>query len=295
MDDKKSSNVLCQMIKLNQIQDNVLRLDFFSESYLQELTSSIKKDGLLESLLIHQDKTSGVYTLLNGHYRVRALRRLQIKEVSCQIILCDEANATSHYLASFIRKTSLTALEEGHIITGLVAKGYAMSDIGKMWFKSISWISRRVKLLKDLDADAKTELKTGSIFPRVAQELARLPQGKEQKRVLKLVKDNKLTKDETANLVDRWLIADENTRGRIEQELSGMQINLKKPYIPSPEAILQNIMKQCKISLENLVEVIEQTKEFRNILPWEEYHHICRLFKMLADILDTPNSGKEDV
>ncbi len=295
MDDQKGSNVLCQNIKLNQIQDNLLRLDFFSEAYLEELITSIQKDGLLESLLIHQDSDTGTYTLLNGHYRIRALRRLKIKETICNVMVCDDASATSNYLASFIRKNTVTALEEGHIIVGLTNKGYSITGIAEMWSKSIGWVSRRVKLLKDLDDNVKNELRTGNLFPRVAQELTRLPQGKDQRRVLKLVKDNKLTKDETANLVDRWLIADEGTRQKIEKELSSKDIHPKKGYIASPEIVLKKVVKQCEISLESLAESMEQMRDIRSVWPWEEYLHLCHLFRHISDILEAANSGKETV
>ena len=97
-------------LKISEIRDNVLRLDFYSQSYLEELKQSIEREGLLEPLLIHKNGDSKEYTLLNGHYRIRILRRLQVKEVSCNVIVCDEEQAVSNYIASFIRKNSLSAL-----------------------------------------------------------------------------------------------------------------------------------------------------------------------------------------
>jgi ParB family chromosome partitioning protein len=295
MNDKNEKNIRSQIIELNSIRDNILRLDFFSESYLQELTNSLQKDGLLEPLLIHQNNISGIYTILNGHYRIRALRRLRVKESDCMIMNCDDESATSHYLASFIRKTSVTALEEGHIITGLIEKGYAMETVGKMWGKSISWISRRVKLLKDLDVDAKKELSKGSIFPRVAQELARLPQGKDQKRVLKLVKEQKLTKDETAELVTRWIIADVDKRKQIENEFGQKQVPIKKIHIESPEVFLKNLVKQCSKTLENLIENMEQIKNLQKIWSWEESYKLCILWKHFSNVLESINCEKRNL
>ena len=57
-----------------------------------------------------------------------------------------------------------------------------MSEIGNLWGRSKSWVSRRIKLIKALDPQIKQELGQGDLRPRLAQELTRLPRTKKSFR-----------------------------------------------------------------------------------------------------------------
>jgi ParB-like chromosome segregation protein Spo0J len=287
MDIRNSSNVPTETIELDSIIDNVLRLDFYSQSHIEELTKSINKEGLIEALIVHQSTESKTLTMLNGHYRIRSLRRLGFKDAPCRILRCDDVAAIAHYLASFLHKNNMTPLEEGHIILGLITRGYHLEEIGNFWGKSASWACRRVKLLRELDEDIKKEMGHGKIPPRTAQELSRLPQGKDQKRVFKLVIQNQLTKDETAKLIDRWLVVDDNEREQMENEFLGNHSAQKKIYVSSPQDTLKSAVCQCNKALTNLMEYIEHVKSFQNIWPWEEYSILCGQFEKLSACLDS--------
>lgn len=287
MDIRKSSNVPTETIALDSINDNLLRLDFYSHSHMEDLTKSIEKEGLIEALIIHQSTESKTLTMLNGHYRIRSLRRLGFKDAPCRILTCDDVAAIAHYLASFLHKNNMTPLEEGHIILGLITRGYHLEEIGNLWGKSASWACRRVKLLKELDEDIKKEMGHGKISPRTAQELSRLPQGKDQKRVFKLVIQNQLTKDETARLVDRWLVVDDNERTRMENEFLKSHSPQKKIYIASPQDTLKSAVRQCNKALINLMGYMEYVKSFQTLWPWEEYSVLCGQFERLSERLDS--------
>lgn len=274
---KKKQN--CSL-KPNQIKDNLLRLHFYSQTHLLELKESIKEHGLLEPLLVYKDISSGVYTLLNGHYRIRVLKQLQIENVQCNVIECNEKEAISRYISSFIKKTSLTALEEGHMISNLIQKGYTLKEIGEKWKKSTSWVSRRAKLLKDLDSSVKNDLKNGKVFPRIAQELARLPQGKEQKRVSNLVKKHHLTKDETSALVDKWLEATGDNKRKIEAEYPRSNMKCKAKEI-EPKEMLKKGLLTCNQNLNKLLGAIDGLSELPKTYILNEYQTFIRLIDKL--------------
>lgn len=287
------SNSPIKTIALDNIKDNLLRLEFYSQSHLDELTKSIKRDGLIEALIVYQVEEHQKLTILNGHYRIRSLKRLGFKEAPCKILTCDDTTAIGHYLASFLQKNTMTPLEEGHIIQGLLRKGYGLAKIGNLWGKSTSWACRRVKLICSLNKEVKKNLNQGKIPPRTAQELARLPQGNDQKRVLALVFQNQLNKDETAILVDRWLLGDENTRKEIEKEFTQNQSVRKKLYIASPQDALKSAVNQCSKAISNLSEYMEHVKNFRSIWPWEEYSYLCNQFEQVAVTLNASPQKKE--
>lgn len=155
---------------------------------------------MLEPILVW-DGEDGNYTILSGHYRGRAVRHLKQERILCRIAVCDRHRTHVIYCTSNLMTRGLSALEEAHIITGLIAQeGYTQEEAARLWGRSTSWVSRRIKLLTDLDPRIKTELEQGRLFPRLAQELSRLPQGNEQERVLKLMRRHHLNKEETAAL-----------------------------------------------------------------------------------------------
>jgi ParB family chromosome partitioning protein len=251
--------------------DHQLRFDFYSQTHLKELEASILCNGLLEPLLVYE-VAKDRFVILSGHYRIRAVRRLKGKEVSCHVLCCDKKAAASIYCTANSMNRALSAMEEAHIITGLLTgEGYTLEEAGKVFGKSTSWASRRVGLLKLLCRGLQEELQKGDLSPRTAQEITRLPQGNDQERIYALVKKNSLTKDETAKLVDRWSCADEAERRKIEEGI------LKETYpgilmrISDPGKNLGAGFKACTGILERLDSYLGCLKPPYTFWPWEEY------------------------
>jgi ParB-like chromosome segregation protein Spo0J len=64
----------------NKLVDHPLRLQYYNQAHLTALTASIKANRLLEPILA-QPLEDGKYQILNGHYRIRAVRRLRHKAI----------------------------------------------------------------------------------------------------------------------------------------------------------------------------------------------------------------------
>ena len=129
-----------------------------------------------------------------------------------------------------------------------------MSKVGQLWGKSKSWVSRRIKLLNALDPQLKDELGQGHLRPRLAQELARLPRGNEQARVLALIRQYHLNKANATQLVDWWLSATETERCRLE-ETGGFPLpDLGEKIIarPSPGTYTADSLKRCTLIVDDL-------------------------------------------
>lgn len=267
-----------------RLVDYPLRIKFYSQAHLAGLTASIKENGLLEPILVHPLE-NGQYCILSGHYRVRAVRRLRQKEILCRICHCDQRTAMVIYCTSNLLTRGLSAIEEAYMIVGLVKEGgFNMTEIGKLWGRSKSWVSRRIKLIKDLDPQIKQELGKGDLRPRLAQELTRLPQGNEQKRVLGLIRRYQLNKDNTTRLVDWWLNAAEEDRCRLEKE-GGFPLsdsgekNINKI---SPGSYVANSLKRCTLMIDDLNIFLE--KQDKPFSWWQKTPY--RSFRAAVDILN---------
>ncbi len=201
-----------------KLVEHPLRLAYYNQTHLGALTASIKANGLLEPILV-QPLEDGNYQILNGHYRVRAVRRLRHKTILGHIYPCDRRRALVIFCTSNLVTKSLSALEEAMMMKGLIKEaGFSLAEVGELWGHSKSWVSRRLKLLTGLDPKVRQEMDEGNLRPRLAQELCRLPQGNDQARVLALVKRYYLTKDQTALLIDWWQEATEDERIRLEEK-----------------------------------------------------------------------------
>ena len=193
-------------------------LAYYNQTHLGALTASIKANGLLEPILV-QPLEDGNYQILNGHYRVRAVRRLRHKTILSHIYPCDRRRALVIFCTFNLVTKSLSALEEAVMMKGLIKEaGFSLAEVGELWGHSKSWVCRRLKLLTGLDPKVRQEMDEGNLRPRLAQELARLPQGNERTRVLALVKRHYLTKDQTARLIDWWRNAAEDERLQLEEK-----------------------------------------------------------------------------
>lgn len=284
----------------DKLSDNPLRLAYYNQTHLLGLTSSIGKTGLLEPILVWEDG-QGQYVILSGHYRVRAVRRLRKDMIDCQVLKCDRQTAHVVYCASNLLTRGLSAIEESHILSGLVTKeGLTMEEAGRLFGHGKSWVSRRIKLLTVLDPKLRTHLGGGLLNPRVAQELTRLPQGNEQRKVFSLVRRYHLSKDETALLVDWWLNTPEEGRkkamqdGRLPPGLlpDKMGSSTHSATIP-PQVHVSTLLGLCSRTLIELVDFLKG--QDRPFIWWPKacYRSFTAAADRLCHIISKDEGGGE--
>lgn len=273
----------CQKLK-----DNPLRLNFYSEVHLCELTCSIREAGLLEPILVWE-QPEGDYMILSGHYRVHAVRRLRQSSILCRVLKCGRQAAHIAYCTSNLMTRGLSPIEQAHILSGLVSsEGFTMEQAGKIWGHDKSWVSRRIKLLTGLDPKLKDELGRGKLSPRLCQELMRLPRGNEQERVLALVRRYRLNKDDAAAFIDWWLDTGEEGRKKAESRSGHPDIrNILRRVGPScrqnnPGTYAASQLRRCSVMLDGLADYLKKMERPFAWWPQADY----RTFLSAADILE---------
>lgn len=171
---------------------------------------------------------------------------------------------------------------------GLIKEGgFSLSEVGELWGHSKSWVSRRLKLLTGLDPAVKQELDEGKVKPRLAQELCRLPQGNDQKRVLALVKQHYLTKDQTANLIDWWQEATEDERVQLEKK-GGFPLPppvcTKTLYVDQGRYTAE-LLKRCTLSIDQLTGFLSKQQPPFKWWPYSAYQTFMQAVQGLADLV----------
>ncbi len=270
----------------HKLVEHPLRLAFYSQTHLAGLTASIKANGLLEPILV-QPLEDGRYQILNGHYRVRAVRRLRQKEILSRVYHCNRRTALVIFCTANLLTKNLSPLEEAMMMSGLIKEaGFSLAQVGELWGHSKSWVSRRLKLLTVLDPQVKKELEQGSLRPRLAQELARLPQGNDQTRVLALVRRYHLTKDQTAQLIDWWQAAREEERCHLEEK-GGFPLPVAAGERPAlgadPGRYTTELLQHCTLALDQLTVFLRQQAPPFKWWPHNHYHTFLRAVAVMAD------------
>jgi len=269
----------------NKLVDHPLHFGFFAQSHLEELVISIQESGLLEPVVVCplEDDT---YRILSGHYRIRAVRRLGWRKVVCRVLECDERLSFVIYCTSNLLVRGLGAMEEAYMISLLVEREkFTLSEIGKMWGRSKSWVSRRLGLLVHLAPKMKKELEHGFLSPRMAQELSRLPRGNDQERVLKIVRKEHMNKDDASQFVTWWLDAGEDERRIVEAK--GFTMNPKAFDGDDPGVLSRTVAKQFTKAaniMDSLVLIIQSRKGIE-WWPQDEYSSFRKVFVHLDRIL----------
>ncbi len=253
---KDKSQVL--YLPCQKLVDHPLHFDFYQQTHLEELVISIRETGLLEPLVV--SARGEWYRILSGHYRIRAVRRLKWKKVLCRVVECDDRSGAVIYCNSNLLTRKLSAIEEAYIISGMItSENFSMADIGKIFGRSKSWVSRRVSLLTRLDVRMRKEIEQGFLHPRVAQELTRLPRGNDQTRVYRLIRKEHMGKDAAAELVSWWLQAGEDERKMVEAK----SFLKNTDAIFSPELLAKYATKHltdCIRCLTRLVSIVQKQK-----------------------------------
>ena len=141
----------------SKLEDHPLHFGYYEQSHLDGLVQSIGETGLLNPII--------VYPMESGKYRIRAVRRLRYKMVLCRMVECDERFSYIIYCTSNLLTRGLSAIEEAYMISKLISETqFTMSEIGKLWGRSKSWVSRRAALLKHLAPKIRKEVGVGYLL-----------------------------------------------------------------------------------------------------------------------------------
>ena len=126
----------------------------------QSIVSSIREIGVVEPLMVYPQKgNEGFYLLMDGHYRLHALRKLGITEVECLISLEDESFTYN------ARISRLPPIQEHSMIAKAVNNGVSVERLASALHKNVSDIREWLNMLKGICPEAVELLKDKQICP----------------------------------------------------------------------------------------------------------------------------------
>jgi ParB/RepB/Spo0J family partition protein len=154
-------------VELRQLALDFAHLRARDEKAETTLMASIGVVGQQHPVLVVM-REDGQRVVIDGHRRVRALRKLGRETVVVLVIGTSEADALAycHRLATSRRRS---ALEDGWLVRELCKEiGRTPTQVGMSLGRSTSWVSRRLGLATALSAEIETAVRDGLISPHGA-------------------------------------------------------------------------------------------------------------------------------
>ena len=170
----------------------------FDKDKLAELTSSIKKHGVLSPILV-RELGLNKFEVIAGERRLRASKQAGIKTIPCLIDQKKDQDALESALIENLQREDLNAVEEARGYDRLKREfGLTQDEVATSTGKARSTIANSLRLLS-LPAKVLDLLSSGQIEKGHAKLLASFEPKKAEEAALNIIK-NKLTVKDLSSL-----------------------------------------------------------------------------------------------
>ena len=146
--------------------------EMFNESKLEELTNSIKKNGIIQPIAVRNKKSEpGKYEIIAGERRWLAAQKAGLHEIPVNILDISDVESLEVAIVENIQRDDLNSIEEAKGYKRLSEEfNYDHESISKLMSKSRSHISNTLRLLT-LPADVVAMLEEGTLTSGQARPL----------------------------------------------------------------------------------------------------------------------------
>ena len=205
-------------LEISRLELRYARLRIADPVGLARLVASLQQHGQQSPVVVVPSGDGVGYVLIDGYARVAAMRSLARDVVEALVLDVPEADALvlGHGLEGARRRT---ALEEGWLIDELLTgHGLGQQDVARRLQRSVSWVSRRLALVRVLPASVQDAVRAGRVPPHAAMKhlvhLARAKSGDCEALVAALA-PHAVTTRQVERLWRGWCEADDEGRVRI--------------------------------------------------------------------------------
>ena len=148
----------------------------FDEDKLNELSKSIKNNGIIQPIAVRSDKNNpGSYEIIAGERRWLAAQKAGLHEVPITIMDLDDSEVLEVAIVENIQREDLNVIEEAKGFERLKDEfGYDQERIAKLMGKSRSHISNTLRLLT-LPSDVINMIQSNELTAGQARPLVGMP------------------------------------------------------------------------------------------------------------------------
>jgi len=251
-----------QLIEMKYINEppQQLRMEIDEES-LMELTESIKQHGLINPITLYHAE-DGSYTIIAGHRRFLACKKLQWEEIPARVISYKEGPKIRVLSAvENLQRQNLNIIEEADLVMSLhYEEGLSINHIADMLNRSRDWVCKRLEItqypmevLEALKSDA-IRLGAARLIASIQDEGFRkwvleqaISSGATEHMIATWIKDNFLT----LNPAEREEIIKEKTMGSVKRlEELEFECGVCNEREPLSQVMIVRVCKQCYYNLQ---------------------------------------------
>ena len=160
---------------------------YFNKQNLEELTNSIKEQGVIQPIVVRPDKlNNGKYEIIAGERRWLASQNAGLHEVPVVILNINDVKSLELAIVENVQRQDLNAIEEASGYKKLIGEfNYNQEKLSKFIGKSRSHIANSLRLLS-LPKDVLLMVQEGSLSPGHARTLVGLNNSSDiAKRIIK--------------------------------------------------------------------------------------------------------------
>ena len=182
-------------VKRNRLQPRKV----FNKESLEELTASIKKNGVIQPIMVRVDKSSAdKFEIIAGERRWLASQNAGLNEIPVVVLNVDDEKSLEFAIVENVQRQDLNAIEEAQGYQRLIDEfSYNQEKLAKFIGKSRSYIANSLRLL-GLPKEVILYVESEEISVGHARSLIGLPNAVQ---IAKKIAENKLSVRQSENLV----------------------------------------------------------------------------------------------
>ena len=187
-------------LSINDVKRNRLQpRKVFNKESLEELTNSIKENGVIQPIMVRLDKSSaGKFEIIAGERRWLASQNAGLNEIPVVVLNVDDEKSLEFAIVENVQRQDLNAIEEAQGYQRLIDEfSYNQEKLAKFIGKSRSYIANSLRLL-GLPKEVILYVESEEISVGHARSLIGLPNAVQ---IAKKIAENKLSVRQSENLV----------------------------------------------------------------------------------------------
>ena len=170
----------------------------FDAEELSELAESIRKNGLLQPILVR--KVGDKYQIIAGERRWQACKKIGLKEVPVNVTEADDTRSIALAMIENIQRADLNPMEEAYGYRMLMQRdNMTQAQLAEAVSKGRSTIANSLRLL-ELSEEAQQLLFEGRITAGHARAILSIPTEEGRALLTRKLMENKLSVREAENL-----------------------------------------------------------------------------------------------
>lgn len=237
----------------------------FEQEELEELSNSIKRDGLLQPILV-RPVADGEYQIIAGERRWQASKLAGLNKVPVRIKEADDGKALELALIENLQRSDLNPIEEAYGYKRLMDRNrMTQADIAQAMSKGRSTIANALRLL-ELPEDAQQLLFEGKITAGHARAILSVTSTEGREKLTEKLKEKKLSVREAESLA----------------RLMSMKPGERKPKEPLPQTY-RTVAKTLKDVLKTPVKIKNSNGKNKIEIEFKDESDLRRIFSELVN------------